>query len=509
MTTQLLIVPFTATKNKCPQTEAAINQAFGGSAQNVAQLSKNVKSANPDSSSFRQYIPMLGALMDAKVPTSYTSPFSRSEVFESQDGAVEIINTLWNYLCLLQNDMLQIDSSNQDSLREFKQLAEDASACIENLSAICREYSHPFFTSSLMDYARSYNKYCIAIWQVAIVQSAKKNQNLVARQALQAVEMMRLAEQSARQLPESVRTYVMPIARSTLAYYRSFVFFQLGNYNMNCDKAGLGCQCYRAGVRYINQSDAKIDFAPLLANAITFMKRAVTTSSKMAEERNRDVYNSEVIHDGDPELPKALPLQQISPTKELLISLFFADTQAVLDDDPFADIPSGPPVPGGSNGGFVPPPGSNGSNGGMTSPEPGFNPQSDVPIAPPPGSSGFVPQSNMIQPPVLDDPWSQSQVPGPAQAEPFPVWDIVLSMKEKCKERAQQLLNKQTVAQDASILLQQMSQANQNDMAIQTLINNYKSGVQTVDQKIIEQRVQEGLQFYSNVDARLTKLENK
>ena len=486
MSTQLLIVPFPTTKNKSKATDDAINNAFGGSAPNVVQLSKKVKSVNPDKTSFQQYIPQLGVLMNAKVPTAYTSPFTISETFESEDGATEVLNTLWNYLSLLQQQMVEIDSSNQDHLREFKPLIEDAIACVDNMTAVCKEYSHPFFNSTICQYAHAYNNYCIAVWQVAIIQTSNKGQNFVARQALQAVEAIKEAEIHARQLPDAIRSYFLPIASSTLAFYQSFVFYQLGNFYMNSHKAGLGCQCYRSGVKYINKADARIDFAPTLANAITFMKRAVTTSKGQAEEENKKTYY-EVIHEGDPDLPKPLPLQAMNPTKSLHISLFFAETQALLDDDPFAGIPTGVPTPGAPSGGI---------------PQDPQNPQVQ-PTEPP---------QPFIQPPVLDDPWASNTVPEPPKpqqpaTDPFPVWDIVMTMKKQCNERAQKLLQNPSAAQEANMLIQQMAQAASSDQAIQAMIDQFKAGGSNLNQQQIEGNVQQAMQYYSNVEAKLTKLE--
>ena len=491
MSTQLLIVPFPPTKNKSKATDSAINNAFGGSAPNLVQLSQKVKSANPDKQAFQQYIPQLGALMNAKVPTSYTSPFTISETFDSDDGATEILNTLWNYLSFLQNQMVAIDSSNQDYLREFKPLIEDAIACVDNMREICKEYSHPFFTSLVCEYAHAYNNYCIAIWQIAIIQTSNKGQNFVARQALTAVDAIKEAERCARQFPDSIRSYFLPIATSTLAFYQAFVYYQLGSYYMNNHKAGLGCQCYASGVRYINRADARIDFAPILANSITFMKRAVTTSKSLAEDENRKTY-LEVVHDGDPDLPKPLPLQKMNANKALHISLFFAETQALLDDDPFADIPSGPPGSGGPSGG--------------------------IPQQP---AQPTQPQQPFIQPPVLDDPWAsntvpqapQPQVPQPQapqapEIDPFPVWDIVLTMKKQCTERAQKLLQNPRAAQEANTLLQQMTQAASSDQAIQAMIDQFKAGSPNLNQQQIEGNVQQAMQYYSSVEAKLTKLES-
>ena len=40
------------------------------------------------------------------------------------------------------------------------------------------------------------------------------------------------------------------------------------------------------------------------------------------------------------------------------------------------------------------------------------------------------------------------------------------------------------------------------------MINNFKSGIGNMNQQQIEQNVQQAMQFYSNVDANLTRYEN-
>lgn len=546
MSTQLLIVPYPLTRNKCMQTDNDINNAFGGSSPNVVALSKNVKAAKPDEGSFREYIPMLGALIGAKVKTSYTSPFSSRETFESDEGATEVINTLWNYIGLCQQRILEYDSSNTDQLREIKVVIEDILACTDDLGAVVRETSHPFFNETLVDYMRAYNRYTVAIWQVAIIQASNKSKLFVARQALQAVECIKDAERFGRSLPDSSRTYLSPIAQATLAFYQAFAFFTLGNYNMNSSNIAMGIQCYRAGVRYINK-DSRVDFAPTLANAITFMKRAITTTKDQAEEENRKVYNV-YVKDGEPELPKVLPLQILKPTSSLLINMFFGEEDDPFAGDPFADMPgsSGKPSGGNPTGGIPTAKPNDDPFAGMPTGKPA--PANDDPFAgmptgkPTPGDDDpwatNKPTTRIDDPwatnkpttgPTtrIDDPWASSQVPPPANGgspgygnpygappasqgptiDPFPVWDIVNSMKQQCSERLQRLASKPNVANEANMLLRQLQQANQSDQAIQAMINQFKAGTSNLNQKQIEANVQQAMTFYSNVDAKISKLE--
>jgi hypothetical protein len=501
MSTQLLIVPLPRSRNKCNYTDQDINEAFGGSSPNVVALSKNVKAETPDEGSFREYIPMLGALMGAKVRTAYTSPFSSSETFQSEEGETEVINTLWNYIGICQKKILEYDSSNTDQLREIKVIMEDILACTDNLGAISKETSHPFFNSTLVDYMRSYNKYMVAIWQVAIIKATKNNKLFIARQALQAVECIKDAERYSRSLPDSSRTYLEPIAAATLAFYQSYVFFMYGNYNMNNSKIGLGVQCFRAGSRYINK-DVRVDFSPTLANAITFMKRAITTSKEQAEDENRKVYY-EVVKDGDPELPKPLPLQILVPTKSLLISMFFEQDDPFggdpFEDDPFSDMPTGKPGDP-SNG---PPP--SGPSGGIPTGVP--PPSQDSTFDDPWASTHVPPPVNTPQAPAGGNPYSAPTLNQGPTIDPFPVWDIVNSLKQQCNDRLKRLQGKQNIANEVNVLLNQLKQAEQSDQAIKTMIDQFKAGTSNMNQKQIETNVQHAMTFYSNVDAKISKLE--
>jgi len=80
-------------------------------------------------------------------------------------------------------------------------------------------------------------------------------------------------------------------------------------------------------------------------------------------------------------------------------------------------------------------------------------------------------------------------------------------MKRQCADRLQRLTSKPNVANEANILLRQLQQAAQSDQAIQAMIDQFKAGTSNLNQKQIEANVQQAMTFYSNVDAKISKLE--
>ncbi|EAY20079.1 hypothetical protein TVAG_365870 [Trichomonas vaginalis G3] len=482
------MIPFPPTKNKSHETDAGINAAFGGSAPNVVELSHRVKSDVPDETAFQEYLPMLGVIANARVSTCYTSPFKTSDTFPSDEGMVEVINTLWNYLSYIHQKILSIDASSTDQLKEVKNYIQDAMAICDNLYKATSQCDHPFMTPQVSEYAKQYNKYIIAVWQVAIMQVSGKNKNFIARQALTAVNEIRECDNIARVMAEPMRSYFMPIATTTLAYYQGYAYFMKGSYHLNNKEFGIGIQCYRTACRYVNRQDAKIDFAPTIANALTSLKRACLTSKDAAEQQNRDIY-LEKVPDGDPEGFKPLPLMQLTSNNELYIKHFFEEEMAMLEDDPWADpgasIPSGTP----------------------TSSQGGEQPPGDLPddsISDDPWNSGG--------PKVVRDtnPWNSQPSQPPSydipQEDPFPVWEIAMQLKVKVTDMCRQLLNNPKWRAEAEKTLQMLGQGAAADNQIQNTINSFKRGDPNITHDYVEGYVQKAMQFYSNVEAKLKRM---
>lgn len=481
MNSQFLIIPIPPTKNKCATTIQAINTAFGGNAPEIVSLAERVKQPQPDEEAFRNYLPMLGALVNANVPTCYTSPFKTSETFESNEGSVEVINTLWNFLSYLHHKLLTIDCGNEDHLREFRPIMADCHAIADNLYKAVTIVSHPFFTPQVVDYLKAYHKYIITIWQIAILQVSGKNKQLIARQALTAVKEINAADQIARSLNEPMRSYFQPISTATLAFYQGFAYFNNGGFYMNKKEIKEGIQSFRTACRFVTRSDYKLEFAPTLANALTSMKRACLTSKEAAEDQNREIYMVRVP-DGDPEL-KPLPAQVIEPNTALYINQFFADELAMMEDDPWGDNPN-PPKPTDTSGGSNPPPDL--PNDGIVD-----DPWNSNPYGAPPPS-------------VVNDPSPWNSQP-PAEEEPFPVWEIVMNLKQQVNDKARKLLNNPQWRAEAEKVMQQLGLGAKADDTIQNKIREYKIGNPSMTKDNIERDVQQAMQFYSNMEAKLNR----
>ena len=549
MSTQLLLVPFNYTKNKCRDSIDGINNAFAGAAPNIPELAKKIHSDSPDTQDFIDFIPLLGPCLDAAIRSNYTSPFSQSETYPTEDGSAIVLNACWNFMVHCQNKIVGFDSSNTDELHEIREYITNILACTENMIEIAKNHNNPFFTTSVLDFVRLYNKYIIAIWQVAIVTSGNLTQDKLARQGLQALNIIKDAEKAIRNLPDSARTYFQPIVACTVAYYGGYVYFQWGNFNMNKTEYGKGIAAYRQGVTLSSRPDARIDFCPVLNNSVAVMKRALDTSKKAAEDENRRCYNV-LVPSGPPELPKPLPLAKVEPKKQVLIAMLFQSMEG-LDDDPWAArsdsgaISTGSmydnPTPGDAAPSAGPPPGYGGIDAKPQQPSPYMqgglppgNPYDAKPAGgPPPGNpygakpAGGLPPGNPYEakpagglPP--GNPYAQNAPPaglppgnpyermGQPQAkapEPFPVWEIVLQMKPSVRARAEALLSSPRVGGEAQRILQQLEVAGRSDAGIQGLVDQYKRSPAGMNAQQIEASVQQAMEFYSNVDARLDKLE--
>lgn len=337
MNSQFLMVPFPPTKNKDSRTDNALNSVFGGNAQNVVSIAKRTRFPTYDEQAFKQYIPMLNTLLHAKVPTSYTNPFKSAYYYDSNDGKVEVVNTLWNYLATLHQRIQLIDSSCVDYLREFNPIMADCEAITENLAMLLSDMSHPFFNMLIVEYTKAYHKYLISLWQVAILQVSGKNPNYLGRQALTAIEQLKECVRVADQMPDVSRSYFYPISTLSLAYYQAYAYLQFGNFQKSNQEYALAIQAYRTGFNFINRKVVKVDFCQFLSNAVTTMKKAIETTKDFSERENREVYMVR-IPEGDYNAPKPFPLQNIKMNEKLLISQLFKEVNEMIRNDPFKDM---------------------------------------------------------------------------------------------------------------------------------------------------------------------------
>ena len=69
-------------------------------------------------------------------------------------------------------------------------------------------------------------------------------------------------------------------------------------------------------------------------------------------------------------------------------------------------------------------------------------------------------------------------------------------------------MRKPAAAGEAQMLSNHLEHANRSDQELQKLIDQFKAGTSQFTQQRIEINVQQAMQFYSGVDARLTRLES-
>jgi len=420
MKTQLIFVPFPKAKCKPTESDESLNSVLGGQAVQAISLSKITKSEGFDIQAFRDYITILSAVQESTFKSKWMNPFKSTEVYETKTVYQEMLFTVWNFLAGIHQQIILLNSNDEQDLKEMKNLLEDHASCVDNFVELTNRDQTPFLSNTLGLLIKLYHQFLISIWQIAIITNANKSQKFVGQMALSSVEQLKEAEKYVRSLDETSRSFFNPVIVSLLTYYTGFMTYNIGASYLNTRDFKNGISCLRYGNRLTSRKDARIDFNPILTTSLQSIKTLVQSTLEAAEAENKQSYHV-FVNDADPVLPKSLPIQKITPNQRSVIQSLFAQSMALLEDDPWAENPSTKPPSGGSKG--APPSGLEDfdiPSGNPYSPPPPSNmnsysppPPSGNPYSPPPPSNmnpySPPPPSNMNSyspPPPSGNPYS-------------------------------------------------------------------------------------------------------
>ncbi|OHT06811.1 hypothetical protein TRFO_25120 [Tritrichomonas foetus] len=490
MKTALLFVAFPPAKSDSSDP-SVFQTLFHSESSNALVLSNSTKKINPDLSSFPTYIDTLNRHRGTgQLPATWYNPFKTQIKVKSNSIESEMLSTIWNFMSALHLQLLEIDTSDNDQLKQVKPILTDIFACQKNFADISCTVDHPIFTPQLAAFVDAYGQYIADYWQLSIVLANKEN--LAPKPTQRCILDIKRCMEAARKLEETSRTYFSPVCQSIENYLCAYLQFLLGNNALKEMKFGIGIAHFSEGTKYSQRRSENITFAPQLSTANKFIRNALNSIMKTTIDQNKTSY-FDSIPSSPPEAPPPQSSCRIDPNPQLLLS-----------------APSPSPSPS---------PAAFGTAAPMSPPQ---IPQVPTYQPPPPQQTYQQPYQQDYQQPYQQPfvPPSQPQnLPNqsqyaapfspPQQADTgFPEWDALILLKSKLVPRIQGILSNPRGPNDQRVcgeLFNQMNTAAQSDSIIQNTIDQFKAGVG--DRDTVQGLIKQASNFYTQVEERLNKLE--